>query len=1338
MSRGDESFPRYTYMMDFNPDEDTPLRDYWQTADDLDNEDAATIASLATQALQSKHYGYGYGDGQVSESLVANYLYSESRSSPQPQYTTAMQAEPAESFRGLMEDHDRGAQLAEDNAMTDYDFHHEARGHVSDEVAGMEEPSALSREQQGHEEEHYAHDPFRPSVSAAAADDNLSHTYQVEMSAAMTASRVVNGVLRRSYASTPNEMDVDPQSLQSQAPQPTSPQSESSPVSVETPEVMELEQEVTIADDEHQVDGEPETAPIMEHEKGNDEGDEDVLEHGNEVPREEVVEEARDDGEKVNQMRLEEIDSAAEVSRTEVEASEDVGVDQGDAQRREDQAQEETEEAQREETWQTQREEEDWSETGVQQQLIMESNERPAIDDSEDLPPPPRQAPRKRGRPRKSDQALAPPDSAPEEQLEADEISVHEEASSVREAMATAAVDGDELSRAGEVPTQRKRGRPRKSEASESAPAPRPRSASRRRGPGRPPKTTIGTTLEATPATTVSTGKRGRPRKSSMADGTQGSLVQISTTAAPPASGKRGRPRKSDTIGTSVQVSTAETEVPPGEAGAGVSVPAKRGRPRKSETILIDQVQLPTINQAAAAMRAPSRRGRPRKSEANDSADASTNEVQQSTTEAAAEESELPAAPSRKRGRPRKSETMPTDEAQSPVVESATPRARSSSRRGRPRKRDASTHEAHRADLERTTAWTTTPAARSSSRRGRPRKSDPLAIAQASTNEFELSADELTAQVIRPAARSLSRRGRPRKEDTLDDTQAFTDESQLYTGETRSEAPTSAVRSLSRRGRPRKRDTLDITQSSTAEHQLLVDERNTEATRPAARSSSRRGRPRNSDATTGSQLPTVERAASRARSSSRRGRPRNSDVTSENTLASANESRLPTIERGASRARSSSRAASRARSSSRRGRPRKSSFIGADTQPITATPQLFAVEPPETATPTSNKRGRPRKMSVTSDAQSQLLTTEASATTTPALSKRGRPRRASVASSTTTPGERGRPAKNTVPLSPEEIEALTSDNPTATAVSTFSIPLGQPIRAFLEADEAAAADEEEAAPPSPLSATKRGRGRPPKSSASLPVNAPSSAPEAAAKDIWEFESPISKNVSRNLAALMKAPRPRPSEEATEETPVRKRGRRKSVVVDRPLPAIDISATSPAKKRGRPPKEMAVAPSAEDDGPSVEVENSQEEEGPVTKRIRTDDDATMEDAVHEDEPQGQTLEDGVPGVSEQSEATAPSYTAYRESPPISVEPRSYGSPGKASAEADLSRPYSRSDERQRVTEDSPTTTPRLDKGTQTKAVEKPPSEPPRSIFELLAGARRTNKVQKTYGKRFKRL
>ncbi|ETS06826.1 hypothetical protein M419DRAFT_32104 [Trichoderma reesei RUT C-30] len=577
MSRGDESFPRYTYMMDFNPDEDTPLRDYWQTADDLDNEDAATIASLATQALQSKHYGYG--DGQVSESLVANYLYSESRSSPQSQYSAAMQAEPAESFRGLMEDHDRGAQLAEENAMTDYDFHHEARGHVSDDVAGMEEASALPREQHGHEEEHYAHDAFRPLVTVTAADENLSHTYQVEMSAAMTASRVVNGVLRRSYASTPNEMDLDPQSLQSQPPQPTSPQSESSPVSVETPEVMEPEQEVTIADDEHQVDGEPETAPIMEHEKGNDEGDEDVLEPGNEVPRQDI-EEVRDDSEGEEQVRVEEIDRVGDVSAKVVEGPEEVGVEEDDAQRREAQGQEEAEEAQREETWQAQREEEDWSETGVQQQLIMESNERPTIDDSEDQLPS-RPAPRKRGRPRKSDAALAPPDFAPE-QLQAAEESVHEEASFVREAMETAAIDGAGSSRVEEAPAQRKRGRPRKSEAAESAPTPRSRSASTRRGPGRPPKTTIDTTLEATPTTTVSTGKRGRPRKSSMADGTQAPLVQASS-ATPPASRKRGRPRKSEAIGTSVQASTTDAELPKvGEMGAGVRISTADRSPKKA------------------------------------------------------------------------------------------------------------------------------------------------------------------------------------------------------------------------------------------------------------------------------------------------------------------------------------------------------------------------------------------------------------------------------------------------------------------------------------------------------------------------------------------------------------------------------------------------------------------------------------------------------------------------------------------------------------------------------------------------------------------------------------
>ncbi|PTB78937.1 hypothetical protein M440DRAFT_1156179 [Trichoderma longibrachiatum ATCC 18648] len=1344
MSRGDESFPRYTYMMDFNPDEDTPLRDYWQTADpdDLDNEDAATIASLATQALQSKNYGYGYGygsgDGQVSESLVANYLYSESRSSPQSQHSTAMQAEPAESFRGLMEDHDRGARLAEENAMTDYDFHHEARGHVSEEVAGMEDPTSLSREQQGHEEERFAHDAFRPLVSAAAADENLSHTYQVEMSAAMTASRVVNGVLRRSYASTPNEMDLDPQPLQSQAPQPTSPQSESSPVSVETPEVVEPEQEVTIADDEHQVDGEPEAAPVMEHEKGNEEGDEDMPDHGNEVPREDI-EEVREDGEPEEEVRVEELDQAEDMRRTEVETSEEAGVEEEDAQRTADQG-EATEEAQAEETRHAQREEEAWSEAGVQQQIIMESNERPTIDDSDNLPPP-RPAPRKRGRPRKSDAALVLPDSVPE-QLQAAEVSVHEESSFVREAVETAATDDADISRAAEVPTGRKRGRPRKSELSDSAPTARPRSASAKRGPGRPPKAIIDTPHEPTQAPTVSTGKRGRPRKSSMADGAQATSVQV-LTAAPPASGKRGRPRKSETRETSVQASITETGAPTtGETGAGVSVPGRRGRPRKSETILTDEAQLSTVDPAASEARGSSRRGRPRKSETTDNANVSTNEARPSTTEAPAVESALPTTHSKKRGRPRKSEAMPINEVQVPLVESTTSAARSSIKRGRPRKRDVSAHESQLPELERSAAGIATPAARSSSRRGRPRKSDTsgvtrdsavkpqppfetaavgaatpmarsssrrgrprksdlVATAHSYTDESQLSADELTVQATTPAARSLSRRGRPRKRDTLDIIEAPIDKVQPSADETRSEAITSVVRSLSRRGRPRKRDTLDGTQISTGEEQLLEAEITPEAMTPAARSSSRRGRPRKSDLTrentqvlaNESQIPTVQRAASRARSSSRRGRPRKSDVTSENTQAFANESQLPPFER----------AASRARSSSRRGRPRKSSFVGAETQAITAGPRLSAVGAPDTATPASNKRGRRR--------------------------------RASVASSTATPGVRGRPPKNTVPLSPAEIEeTLTSDNPTTTAVSTFSIPLGQPIRAFLDADEAEETAEE-AAPPSPLSVTKRGRGRPPKNPALLPANTSNSAPaEDPAVDIWEFQSPISKNVPRGLTALMKASRS--TEEATEGTPVRKRGRRKSVVLDQPLPAMDVSVASPAKKRGRPPKKTAVVPLAEVDGPSVEVDGPQEDEGPVAKRIRTDDDTAMEDAVYEDEPQVLPPEDAGPSVSEQTETTEPSLTTHQQSPLHS--PRSSESPEASSAVSDPSASYSRPDEHPRVTEDSPTTTERLDKGTQTKAVEKPPSEPPRSIFELLAGARRTNKVQKTYGKRFKRL
>ncbi|TFB05353.1 hypothetical protein CCMA1212_003250 [Trichoderma ghanense] len=213
---------------------------------------------------------------------------------------------------------------------------------------------------------------------------------------------------------------------------------------------------------------------------------------------------------------------------------------------------------------------------------------------------------------------------------------------------------------------------------------------------------------------------------------------------------------------------------------------------------------------------------------------------------------------------------------------------------------------------------------------------------------------------------------------------------------------------------------------------------------------------------------------------------------------------------------------------------------------------------------------------------------------------------------------------------------------------------------------------------------------------------------------------------------------RSTQEATEGTPVRKRGRRKSVVVDQPLPAVDVSITSPSKKRGRPPKQAAVIHLAEDDGPSAEVEDPYEEEGPMTKRMRTDDDTVMEDAVQEDEPQMQTLEDGVLSVSEQTETTAPSHTAHQQSASISIEPRNFGSTGQPSAASDLLMSSSRPDGRSRVTEDSPTTTEVLDKGTQTKAVEKPPAEPPRSIFELLAGARRTNKVQKTYGKRFKRL
>ncbi|RFU78315.1 hypothetical protein TARUN_3909 [Trichoderma arundinaceum] len=256
MSRGD-SIPRYTYTMDFNPmDEQSPLADFWQANDGLESEDAATIASLATQALQSK-FNYEYGDDlEVNgQALVANY--SESRSSPQSQYSAIIPAEPAESFRGLMEDHERGAQMSGEDAASEYELDGGARGHVSNDMAEIEESDVPSRE-------HILPDPSMSVVAGVEVADQNSVSYEVEMSATITASHVVNEVLRRSsYAATPHEVGVNLHALQSQALQLTPPESES-PISIDGPGGAEQEKEPTV--NEQHSDRELETTIVEEPE----------------------------------------------------------------------------------------------------------------------------------------------------------------------------------------------------------------------------------------------------------------------------------------------------------------------------------------------------------------------------------------------------------------------------------------------------------------------------------------------------------------------------------------------------------------------------------------------------------------------------------------------------------------------------------------------------------------------------------------------------------------------------------------------------------------------------------------------------------------------------------------------------------------------------------------------------------------------------------------------------------------------------------------------------------------------------------------------------------------
>ncbi|KAM0262767.1 hypothetical protein ACHAQJ_001561 [Trichoderma viride] len=531
--------------MDFNPmDEQSPLADFWQANDGLDREDATAIASLATQALQSK-LGYGYGDdmGVNGQAAVANY--TESRSSPQSQYSTTMETEPAESFRGLMEDHDRGAQFSGEDATSRYDLESTVKGRISDDVAGIGEPDVFWRGPN-------PPDPFHSLLNVAAevdATDPKSPSHEEEMNATITASHVVNEVLRSSYAAAAqNEVGVSMQTLQSHALQLTPPDSEFPSVSVEGRDYTEQEEDSSISAGERHEGCESEN-PVVE------------------------------------------------------EAILDIGA---------------------------------------QEQLMMESKERSAIDDGKGLPLI-RQASEGIEHLLKSDTTVASPDSVPRRPMLA-KIAMREKANLEGDAVVeSVTVNSIEPNRAEETPTARKRGRPPKSEIPELTPT------SAKRGPGRPSKLVAS---EATGESTPATSKRGRPRKSDVADQTQAppkepKLLAVEATATTPTTSKRGRPRRSAAV-DAIQVSTNESQ----PSIAETPTTKKRGRPRKSE-VVVDPTQVlagePTMSAAEATASTPvlSKRGRPRKS---DLAPALTNESQLPIVETP------PAATpaSSKRGRPPK------------------------------------------------------------------------------------------------------------------------------------------------------------------------------------------------------------------------------------------------------------------------------------------------------------------------------------------------------------------------------------------------------------------------------------------------------------------------------------------------------------------------------------------------------------------------------------------------------------------------------------------------------------------------------------------------------------
>ncbi|KAH8130503.1 hypothetical protein LI328DRAFT_143578 [Trichoderma asperelloides] len=896
--------------MDFNPmDEQSPLTDFWQMNDGLDSEDAAVIATLATQALQSK-FNYEYEDsiGVNGQAEVANY--TESRSSPQSQYSAFAHEEPAESFRGLMEDHDRGAQFSGQDATSEYDLEPATRGRVLDNVAGIEEPAVFMRESD-------LADPLYSLLNVSADMD--------EMRGTMTASQIVNEVLRNSeIAAAQSQMDVNIQALHSQAAQLTPPDSESPSIVAEERDHRDLEEDFLTSVSGQHDDCEPENV---------------------------IIEEAS-------------LDTKAQ----------------------------------------------------QQPQPMAEPNERPIMDEGRQ-PSPSRPAPRKVGRPRKSDTEVEPPDLAPKEsgitEMAVREKVVIEGDDEVAEPAEPAVADEAEINTAEETPAARRRGRPRKSEIPELT-----RASSTKRGPGRPPKLVAS---EVTSEWTPTTGKRGRPRKSDVEDQSQ--------------------------------VHTKESDIPIEEAPIATSAPGKRGRPRKSGVEDESQIHAKESDIPAEETPAAGKRGRPRKSGVEDESQVHTKEYDIPAEETPAV---IPAAG--KRGRPRKSEVE--NESQKHAKESDIP-------------------------VEETPAATSAAA-----KRGRPRRNTLVDVLQAPTNESQLPTVE--ASVSTP---SLSKRGRPRKSEVVNAAHHPTDEHTLAATEAASSTPAP-----SRRGRPRKSEVMSTTQNLTDEHALSVAEIATSTPAP-----SKRGRPRRSDAaqeSTNEPQPLIVETPIVTPASGKRGRPpRNAAV-----LATAAETRA-------------------------------APEMQAESE-ITATADVI---PP--AAEAMEQRSPPPQQ----DGASEGLHTSSPPTAPVQKRGRGRPPKNDISVNTTTGLETATNDEEAEPqgLRSEHVidvlEDIAVDENSGAEVVQEDIEVtparkrGRP--------KSSAADKPSHMIPTPIKASAKKRGRPPK--AATTADAAERLEEPSQPEAQEHEERIAKRRRTDSDIIMEDPPEDPRPETREERPAGVRERRVS-------------------------------------------------------------------------------------------------------------------------------------------------------------------------------------------------